>query len=89
MINHESSETSFVSSKQYYGSCEDRFSKNQNQISNQNRKIILGSETMSEKDLELILYSKTTNDTVILMGLTVMEIKFWSAWSFKDSGEWK
>ena len=40
LINHEASETQFIGSKQFYGSCEDRFGNNFGEFNDQH--IIMG-----------------------------------------------
>lgn len=44
LINHEASETQFIQSKQYYGSCEDRFGNNFGKLKDQN--IIVGESKL-------------------------------------------
>ena len=48
LINHEASETQFLGSKQFYGSCEDRFGNNFGKLKD-DYNIIVGESKIHER----------------------------------------
>lgn len=51
LINHEASETQFIGTKQFYGSCEDRFGNNFGEWSDQN--VIVGKSKIHHTFLRI------------------------------------